>query len=141
MMSETAGLADLNAYHNIWFLRKQYPGADALLSVYPKLCAWEARMVAIGHGDMTIMEASEALDVARDATSDTATGEDPNDPSGRKPGDRLSVMPDDSGKVPVTGELVSSGPHHIALRRGDDRVGEVVVHFPRAGYRVLPARD
>lgn len=141
MMAETAGVVDLNAYHNVWFLRKQYPGADALLGAYSKLCAWEQRMTDIGHGEMTMMEADEALDIARDATSVTQAADDPGDPMGRKPGDRVSVMPDDSGKVPVTGELVSSGPNHIAIRRHDDRVGDVVVHFPRAGYRVLPARD
>lgn len=139
MMGETAGIVDLNVYFNIWFLRKQYPSAEALLGAYPKLCAWEARMAAIGHGDMTIIEASQALDTARDATPAGEPMEDPGDPAGRKPGDRLSVVPDDSGKVPVTGELVSSGPHHIALLRHDDRVGAVVVHFPRAGFRVLPA--
>jgi glutathione S-transferase len=141
MKGDTAGLVDLNAYFNVWFLRKQYPEADALLGAYPELCGWEARMAKIGHGTMSKLEASEALDIARDATPATESIEDPGDPSGRKPGDRLSVVPDDSGKVPVTGELVSSGPHHIALRRHDDRVGEVVVHFPRTGYRVMPARE
>ena len=28
---------------------------------------------------------------------------------------------------------------HIAIRRHDPRAGEVIVHFPRAGFVVLPA--
>jgi hypothetical protein len=29
--------------------------------------------------------------------------------------------------------------HEIAVRRRDDRAGEVVVHFPREHYTVMPA--
>ncbi len=141
IMGDAAGMADLNAFHVLWFLRKQHPGAGPILEPYAKTSAWLERMDTIGHGTMAPMDAADALDVARDATSTTEAAEDPGDPSGRKPGDRLTVMPDDTGRVPVTGELVSSSAHHVAIRRSEERVGEVVVHFPRAGFRVLPARD
>ena len=29
--------------------------------------------------------------------------------------------------------------HSIAIRRHDERVGEVVVHFPREGMLIVPA--
>ncbi len=141
MMGETAGLADLNVYYNIWFLRRRYPGAIAILEPFPSVNAWMNRMDAIGHGSVEPMDAEKALDIARDATSTTESAEDPGDPSDRKPGDRVSVVHDETYRVPVTGDLVSSGPQHIAIRRSDDRVGEVVVHFPRAGYQVLPIPD
>jgi hypothetical protein len=51
------------------------------------------------------------------------------------------VVPDDYGRDPVVGEIVSASIHAIAIRRVDERVGEVVVHFPRAGFYVLPAPD
>jgi hypothetical protein len=35
------------------------------------------------------------------------------------------------------GELVFSTPHEIAIKRHDPAVGDVVVHFPRAGFWVL----
>ena len=63
---------------------------------------------------------------------------DPIDPSGRKPGDRVEVMPDDYGKVRVRGEIVALSSQHIAIRRQDPRAGELIVHFPRAGFLVLP---
>ena len=47
-------------------------------------------------------------------------------------------MPDDYGKVKVSGEIVALSSQHIAIRRHDPRAGEVVVHFPRAGFLVLP---
>ena len=48
-------------------------------------------------------------------------------------------MPDDYGKVKVAGEIVALSSQHIAIRRHDSGAGEVVVHFPRAGFLVLPA--
>jgi hypothetical protein len=48
-------------------------------------------------------------------------------------------MPDDYGKIGVRGEIVALSSQHIALRRHDPIAGEVVVHFPRAGFLVLPA--
>jgi hypothetical protein len=46
------------------------------------------------------------------------------------------VVPDDYGKVEVRGEIVSLSAQHIAIRRHDEQAGEVVVHFPRAGFSV-----
>ncbi len=46
------------------------------------------------------------------------------------------MVPDDYGFDPVTGELVCSSVHEVAVRRLDPTLGEVVVHFPRIGFRV-----
>ena len=85
------------------------------------------------------MSTAAALEIAAGATPQTAPLLDPNDPNGRKPGDRVAVMPDDYGKIKVTGEIVALSSHQIAIRRQDPRAGEVVVHFPRVGFLVLPA--
>lgn len=52
------------------------------------------------------------------------------------PGIRVVVVPDDYGFDPVEGELVASSRHEVAVRREAPATGEVVVHFPRAGFRV-----
>jgi hypothetical protein len=54
-------------------------------------------------------------------------------------GARVSVTPDDYGKVAVTGELATLQIHEVAVRRLDPRAGEIVVHFPRIGYRIALA--
>jgi hypothetical protein len=82
------------------------------------------------------MQSNEALDIAAQATPQTPALGDPDDPNGRQPGDRVSVAPDDYGKIEVHGEIVSLSAQHISIRRHDDRVGELVVHFPRAGFAV-----
>jgi hypothetical protein len=96
-------------------------------------------MRAIGHGASTEMSTSAALEIGTHATPDTAELADPHDPNGRKPGDQVQVMPDDYGKIGVRGEIVALSSQHIAIRRHDPIAGEVVVHFPRAGFLVLPA--
>jgi hypothetical protein len=85
------------------------------------------------------MASREALAVASAATSSTGTLADRDDPIGRHPGQRVTVTPDDTGRDPVVGELVASGVDEIAIRRNDPAVGEVCVHFPRAGFAVAPA--
>ena len=36
----------------------------------------------------------------------------------------------------MTGELVIARLDEVAVRRRDERAGEVIVHFPRVGYQV-----
>jgi hypothetical protein len=110
-----------------------------MFSEFGKTRAWEARLRAVGHGRRRDISTAAALDIAAAATPLTAEMADPNDPNGRKPGDIVEVMPDDYGKIKVRGEIVSLSSQHIAIRRHDPRAGEMVVHFPRAGFLVLPA--
>jgi glutathione S-transferase len=139
MSGDKAGLCDINAYMNVWYVRTNLSDADAMLAEFGHTRAWEGRMRAIGHGRRTDISTAEALDIGARATPQTAELADPNDPNGRKPGDRVEVMPDDYGKIKVGGEIVALSPQHIAIRRLDPRAGEVVVQFPRAGFLVLPA--
>jgi glutathione S-transferase len=128
------GLTDFATYHSLWFLQSYYPPAGALLAPHQGVGGWLARVKAIGHGRMTPMEPKEALEIARAATPDLTPAADPGEPNGLKPGDPISVMPDDYGRDPVTGTLVRSSAQEIALRRSDPQVGEIVIHFPRAGF-------
>jgi glutathione S-transferase len=136
---DKAGLCDVNAYMNIWYVRAHLASADEMLAEFDATRAWEARLRAVGHGRSREISTAAALDIAAGATPQTAELSDPNDPNGRKPGDRVEVMPDDYGKVKVSGEIVALSSQHIAIRRRDPRAGEVIVHFPRAGFLVLPA--
>ncbi len=135
---DNASLFDVNAYMNVWYVRQNMPNADVLLAEFGHVRAWETRMRAIGHGRRSEISTAEALAIAKAAVPQTAEQADPGDPNGRKPGDRVEVMPDDYGKIKVGGEIVALSPQHIAIRRQDPGAGEVVVHFPRAGFLVLP---
>lgn len=133
------GLFDINAYMNIWYVRSNLPVADELLAQFPNVRAWETRVRAIGHGTRTEMSTAEALEIGRRATPQTIEAEDPHDPNGRKVGDLVDVRPDDYGKIAVRGRIVALSAQSIAIRRHDDLAGDVVVHFPRTGFLVMPA--
>lgn len=140
LLGERASAADLAAYLNIWFLRSGEAGAFASLTVgMPALTAWIARMDAIGHGKPTDMSAKAAFGIAATAMPEAARPSVRGDAQGLAPGAMVSVMPDDYGRNPVTGEIVLVTPQEIAIRRHVEGAGEVVVHFPRAGYWVMKA--
>ncbi|TYL87286.1 glutathione S-transferase family protein [Bradyrhizobium rifense] len=132
------GLVDINAYMNVWYVRSNLPVADQLLAECPKVRAWEERVRAIGHGTRTEISTAEALEIGRAATPQTAEVNDPHDPNGRKVGDLVDVRPDDYGKIAVRGRIVSLSAQSIAIRRHDDLAGDIVAHFPRAGFLVTP---
>ena len=132
-------LVDINAYMNLWFVRANLPDADEMLGEFDHARAWTGRIRALGHGERTEISTAEALAIAATAKPATEEQHDSNDPNGRKVGDRVEVMPDDYGKVRVAGEIVALSSQHIAIRRHDVRAGEVIVHFPRAGFMVFPA--
>jgi glutathione S-transferase len=137
---EAATVDDAHCHMNVWFLKSFFaPTAEALLKEFPKTTAWYARVCAIGHGTHTVMDSKEALAIAKAATSTAMARADEHDPNGRKPGDRVAVMPDDYGRDPVAGELVFSTAQEIAIKRSDPAIGDVVVHFPRAGFLVVSA--
>ncbi len=137
LLGDAPSAADLNAYHNVWFVRNIPPVADAV-KPFARVGEWFERVGAIGHGKPTPMDPKEALEAARAAKPETKPAVDPGDPNGRKPGDAVAVFPDDYGRDPVRGELVASSAHEVAIRRHDPQVGEIVVHFPRAGFVVMP---
>ena len=54
-------------------------------------------------------------------------------------GDRVAIIPTDISFIPVTGELIVSKNDEIAVKRSDEKAGEVYVHFPRVGYKIVSA--
>jgi glutathione S-transferase len=141
MGGERPGLCDINAYMNVWYMRSNLANADDMLAEFDHARAWAARLRNVGHGPREEMSSADALDIAARSTPQTEELSDPDDPNGRKPGDKVEVMPDDYGKVRVSGEIVALSAQHIAIRRHDPRAGDVVVHFPRAGFLVFPAAN
>jgi glutathione S-transferase len=133
-------LADVSAYMNVWYVRSNLADvADELLADFPAARDWERRLRAIGHGRRTDISPLEALDIAARGKPAAPEPSDPADPSGCKVGDRVAVFADEFVKTEIVGEVVSLSVEQIAIRRSDPKVGEVVVHFPRAGY-VVAAR-
>ncbi len=139
IMGDAPGLADINAYMNIKFVRSRTPAiAEELMFDIDFITPWADRMHAIGHGSPTTLSAEDALTIAKDTPSTAEPFCDPNDPQGLNIDDHVTVTPDDNAKVPVEGHVVIASQQEIAIRHKNETVGEVVVHFPRVGFIVTP---
>jgi len=136
LLGETASFADIDAWFPVWMARGNFGIADTLLAPFPRLLAWESRMRAIGHGVRSELDARESLAIARWSDPLPAAGVDVADPQEFRRGDRVTVTPDDYGRIPVEGELVTLSIDEVSIRRASPETGAVVVHFPRLGYRV-----
>lgn len=133
-------LADAACYHPVWFLRS-FPMTAETFDEFPSLIAWADRIAAMGHGQRQNMSADEALRIAKAATPTTTENVDPIEPNRLTKGQPVAVVPDDYGFDPVSGTLVASSIDEIAIRRVDDQLGEIVVHFPRTGFRVASTQQ
>ena len=138
LLGEAFSLADAAVYHPRWFLRVA-PQATALLTEFSHLVTWTERVEELGHGQRSELTPAEALAIARAAAPASTSSDDPGEPNQLRPGMHVTVTPDDYGFDPVRGEIVFSNLHEIAIRRHDDKVGDLVVHFPRLGFRVVGA--
>jgi len=139
LLGDAPSAADITAYHVIWFLRQNTGGKAERLLPIKTLSAWYDQITAIGHGKPQEMSATEALAIGRKATPAAPDIAADGDPSGLKPGQHVSVTPDDMGKDPVTGVLVAADTQEIIIGRNDPEAGEMQVHLPRAGFNAKAA--
>jgi glutathione S-transferase len=129
------GLLDVHAWTVPWFARASMPAANELLASFARMAAWERRVAGLGEGCRIEFTADGAFAVARESTPEP--GEvDESDAQGLRAGDLVEVAPDDTQRGAVRGVVHAAGWNEIAVRRSHPRCGEVVVHFPRVGYRV-----
>jgi glutathione S-transferase len=139
--TEELSLGDFNAAMPLWFGRNL--GLQKTLDEFPTVNQWLDRFLStIPKVKPSKMTAEEALEIAKNTPATSKESIDVLEPNGLKPGDLVTVTPVDSGRIPVSGKVVSSSVHHIALRRKDAETGiETVVHFPRSGFLVLPIKS
>lgn len=127
-------LADASAYFPLW-LFKNAPTLFEHVMARPAVAAWFARIEALGGDTVRPMAPSEALEIAR-----AARPAEP--PAGLQrvgeleTGAEVAVMADDYGTETCRGKLVHLAADRVTLLRHDPELGDVAVHFPRAGYRI-----
>ena len=139
LTGDAPGLADIQAFGVPWFTRAALPVTEQMLARFSHLPAWEMRVAELGEGERQPIDAAAAHQVARDAAPDLAVDVDPDDPQKLAGGMRVRVKADDfSQRGDVEGEVVTANALEIAVRRRTEDFGDLVVHFPRLGYRVDP---
>jgi glutathione S-transferase len=138
ILGQQPSIADFSVYHCLWFINNNAAVRTHLLP-FSEVQGWLASMLAIGHGTVEKITGQDAIDEARLGDKTANRQCDFLELDGLKYGDRVTVMPSDYGFDPVTGELVLSAPDEVAIKRHDERAGEIYVHFPRVGYQIVLA--
>ena len=138
VLGDAACWADFCLYHPVWMVQGRVPELGSLNDM-PNTRAWFERMTAFGHGRPQDLDAKAALAIAQGAKPGATTLGHPELQEGFSIGMPVTVAADDYGKDPVAGTLVAMNAQHVVIRRADPAVGEVNVHFPRAGFVLSPA--
>lgn len=136
MCGEQISIADFSIYHCLWFINNN-AGVCMLLEGYRQLNQWFENMKAIGHGSATSIDATAAIDIAHSAQTVLFSNNEFLMVNSFELGDRVEITPTDYGIAPVIGELIVSKTDEVAIKRTDERGGEVYVHFPRVGYKMI----
>ena len=134
LLSSTPSLADFSAYHSLWFVRRIEPIA-AILATIKNVLPWMDRMNAIGHGTATKLSSADAIALAADTATHVADAPW-HDEHGIAAGTAVTITPLDYAFDAVAGELLIATTNELAIKRVDERAGEVIVHFPRVGYKL-----
>ena len=139
LLGQLPCIADFSAYLALWLghVRTQ-PAVNFLLHL-PALKGWMDRMQAIGHGNVESFDAADAITVAAKAEP-APVGQGLlcdstfQDEHGIPLGSRVTIAAESFGLEPTEGQLIAATRTHYSLRRTNERVGAVHVHFPRVGY-------
>ena len=134
LLSSTPSLADFSAYHPLWFVRRIEPIA-AILATVKNVLPWMDRINAIGNGSATKFSGADAIALAS-STPIHVTDLPWHDEHGIAAGTAVTITPLDYAFDAVAGELVIATANQLAIKRTDERAGEVIVHFPRVGYKL-----
>jgi hypothetical protein len=100
------------------------------------LASWFARIEAFGPGAVRAMTAAEALAIARDSKPADVHGEVAVAEDGPRVGDAVAITANDYGPEQSRGTVLRATADEITILREDPALGEIAVHFPRAGYRI-----
>lgn len=134
LLGDTFTVADAACYHCLWFLQNS-PRLFAEIRGRPAVYDWFSRIAALDGDRSETMTNAEALDLAREARPED-TGRGVNTEPGLPAGSEIEITADDYGQETTRGRLVQLTSERVTVVREDSRVGEVAVHYPRAGYRL-----
>lgn len=137
LLGDSPAALDAQMYCIVWFMRGRWDGAPMMLSEFPALERWEGNIQNVGHGTSSEMSPEDAIARAKACNPVAPSGVDPHDPQALKVGMAVTVTPDvDGGEQPVEGTVRFADVTTLVIDRSGSDVGDVSVHFPRAGYRI-----
>lgn len=127
-------IADFAAHQTMWFIQNN-ANSDGILAEYPRITEWIKRIDGFRSAPVDELDSAAAVDLAKQTPPPPPEEAKVEHPVW-KIGDTVEIVATDYGFEPVQGELVKLVGNEIALRRIDERAGEVIVHFPVVGYEI-----
>ncbi|CAF2848065.1 unnamed protein product [Rotaria sp. Silwood2] len=130
---------DITAYHLLWFTKVNFENEtkDFFPELsQPRLVSWFQRIAALGHGTSIDITAEEAFKIAKQVEPSEPNYIDNKRNSKWHKGQCLQVLPNDMGREPVQGTFIAADDYEIVLRRSNESIGNINVHFPRAGFDI-----
>lgn len=141
LLGEVPCIADLAAYHPLWFTRTLNPGMSSILDATPDVLEWMDRIAAIGHGHPQRMSSADAVGIAHAATPEPVKPDEVfQDDHGIALGSRVTIAAEAFGTETSEGVLLAATRTRYTIERHDERAGTVHVHFPRVGYVLREVR-
>ncbi len=133
MLGDRFTLADAAVFHVLNFACSA-PSLAAEVAKHAAVQKWLQAILDMGQGQRSDMQPADALAIARDATPDYAPPANAMADDTLPVGKMIKIRPDDYGQEETLGEIVWTTAEAIAVKRSDEQVGDVLVHYPRLGY-------
>lgn len=135
---DAPSVSDAVGYYIAWFLRGRYSGGPDLIATFPLLESWEARIRNIGHGKEVHYSDDAALEDGKSNSPVVGLGVTASDTFGLELGQNISVRPADDENVSI-GSLITLTDERVSIKRTDNVLGDLAIHFPRSGYVIEKA--
>ncbi len=139
LFGDAPSIADFSLYHCLWFVAGNAANTP-LIEAWPTVQDYLTRMQDFGHGCVTELAPQAALAIGAESEPqypDAAV--DPRYADTLAAGAAVTVAPNDYGRIPVAGKLLSWNGNEIVIAREDDQAGNIMVHFPNIGFEVAAA--
>ncbi len=126
-------IADFSLYHCLWFVSMN-PVVGPLLDDFPNVKRYMQPFIAWGRRPGLESTSESALERGTRMEPQLFAYGEALSAEGIRPGDHVSVTPDDYGRIPVLGVLLHLSDVAIVIRRTDPVAGEINAYFPRTGF-------
>ena len=121
---------DAAVYCQVAFIRWGRGSTGRIVDGFGRLCAWEKRVAALGHGNrLADVGREHAIAIARQAQP--APIVDARGDGVFAPGDAVSIRFHDANSPPLAGMLLRIDHHSLSIRPLSSEAGDIHIHMPR----------
>ena len=136
LLGDMFTLADAAVFHVINFASLA-PIQNNIVEQFESLMLWRNRVREMGQGQRQDLDPQVALDLAKGLMPDVTPPRDSvENINGLYVGQMVRVQADDYGRETTDGVIAWQREDEVALIRDDPQLGQLLIHYPRAGYRL-----